>query len=370
MESRVEASRILQQRIDLTVDFHPDYAALRLQKTNNFNQIFSLLRLAISLADGLQVSGEEDAAENAYMRVLNIYRVIDQNCWYEVKGLLWKLALISWKSNQDQRGQNYAWEALQCGDVPARADRSDLDWLRHLAKSLSRTANDLSKIIQSTVGIAQPQQLNIPIPLLHRMIQSGYASSVDGNIFWTAALPGPNEPSSSEYPIVGGIATVLEFIRELPKEDLLARDHDGRSALHLAAHLRKETLGLALMIRANEIPGIKHRIMHARDYTTETILGSAIWSRCSLQFIESLIHHGVDVNPEMAILNPLHLACGFGWLDLVDLLLRHGASPEKRLPDGKTALDLAREQGHHNIVKLLDPTPQGSPRPASSHTPQ
>jgi ankyrin repeat protein len=202
------------------------------------------------------------------------------------------------------------------------------------------------------------------------MMQSGYASSVDGNIFWTAVLPGANDPSSSEYPVVGGIATVLEFVRELPKEDLLARDHDGRSALHLAAHLGKEALGHALMIRANEIPGIKHRIMHARDHTTQTILGTAIWSRCSLQFIECLIHHGTDVNPEMAILNPLHLACWFGWSDLVDLLLRHGASPEKRLPDGKTALDLAREQGHHNIVQLLGYTPQGSPRSPSSHTPQ
>lgn len=370
VDLQVEASRVLKQRIDQVLE-DPDYAyygALLSLQAANFNKMVSLLGLATPLADRLEAAGEVDVAENAYIRMLDIYRAIDPNSWYEVRGLLWKLATLSWRLGHDQRGQSFAWEALQCRDQPARADRSDLDWLRELSKSLCRTANAVAEIVRSTAAIVHPPSLTEPIPLLHRLMESGYASSVTGNIFWTASLPNPRDAPSSEHPIVGGISTVLDFVRGLSVTDLLARDHEGRSALHMAAHLGKEALGIALMIRADEIPGMKPRIMDSRDHTTQTILGTSVCKRCSLTFIESLIEYGADVNPDMAILNPLQAACWFGFLEVVDVLMRRGANPSKSLPDGKTALDLALEQGHQNIVQRLGHTPHGSPSSSSSHT--
>jgi E3 ubiquitin-protein ligase HECTD1 len=40
-------------------------------------------------------------------------------------------------------------------------------------------------------------------------------------------------------------------------------------------------------------------------------------------------------------------------MEMTKLLLRHGADPAQRSDDGRTALDMARENGHADIVALL-----------------
>lgn len=354
----------LEQPLDAAV--FSDYTTLL---AGNIQEILSLLRLAIPLTDALEAAGEADTAENAYIQMLTVYRAVESNSWYEVKGLLRRLASISWKTGRHQRGQNFAWEALQCRDSPPRADRSDLEILKEIAKSLSRTSNDLSEIIQSTIAVNHPPQLTSHIPMLHKMMESVYASSVAGNIFWTAALPSPSDHPPPQHPIIGGIGAILEFIRELPNADLLARDSNRRSPLYMAALSGKEAFGYALMVRAKEIPGITRLILDARDHTSQTILGIAICSGCSTSFIEALIEHGVDVNPDMVgIYNPLQVASWMGSLEVVDLLVKRGAIIDKTLPDVKTALDIARDQGHHDIVQLLSSASQGSGS-STPHTP-
>ena len=50
---------------------------------------------------------------------------------------------------------------------------------------------------------------------------------------------------------------------------------------------------------------------------------------------------------------PLHSAALHDDLDLVDLLLRHGADPNPVSDDDKTPADLAREKGHARVVERL-----------------
>src|SRR5690606_16690662 len=49
----------------------------------------------------------------------------------------------------------------------------------------------------------------------------------------------------------------------------------------------------------------------------------------------------------------LHQAAYLGRLEAAQLLLESGAQVERRTYDGKSALDLAQERGHEQLVSLL-----------------
>ena len=55
---------------------------------------------------------------------------------------------------------------------------------------------------------------------------------------------------------------------------------------------------------------------------------------------------------------PFHLACAFGQVEVVKFLLENakekGIDIEKKTFDQNTAEDLAREQGHHDILDLIE----------------
>lgn len=51
---------------------------------------------------------------------------------------------------------------------------------------------------------------------------------------------------------------------------------------------------------------------------------------------------------------PLMKAAEEGNAAMVELLLRHGADPNARTPEGETAADLARRKGHGHIVRMLE----------------
>jgi uncharacterized protein len=51
---------------------------------------------------------------------------------------------------------------------------------------------------------------------------------------------------------------------------------------------------------------------------------------------------------------PLHVAALAGNTDMVALLIKYGATLDTRLDRGQTPLDLAKEQGHTHLFKLLE----------------
>jgi ankyrin repeat protein len=103
--------------------------------------------------------------------------------------------------------------------------------------------------------------------------------------------------------------------------------------------------------------------------------------------LKTLLDHGADVNArvtnvrrDMARRTPLMLAASSDLVpaEAVRLLIDRGAELNARGPDGETALDLARQNGHTAVVDLLTrlgsqegnrsayPTPAAVPRPAPS----
>lgn len=50
---------------------------------------------------------------------------------------------------------------------------------------------------------------------------------------------------------------------------------------------------------------------------------------------------------------PIRIAAYFGYEEIAQLLLEHGANPDLPSPDGKTALDIAEERGHQYLIPLF-----------------
>ena len=83
----------------------------------------------------------------------------------------------------------------------------------------------------------------------------------------------------------------------------------------------------------------------------------AIHAACasgSLSIVRALLEAGADVNAlQEKGFTPLHEAAATGKLELLRILLDHGANAELRTEDGKSALDLARDEKQDAIVELL-----------------
>lgn len=326
-------------------------------KYTNARELLFMLSPAESLADRVEAAGDLEAAENAYNRILNAYRTLHTKHWHEIRGLLLKLATMFWRSSEPLRTEALLWEALELPSGPAR--NSDLELLKLLARSLRKTCDDLSRVLQSMVIQPIPAFPPSPFPPLHRMLESKYALKAQGNIFQMGPFMSEKGYSSTEDFVPGGLDAVLELLGEFSDSDLEMRDIHGRTPLYLASTLRMEALGCGLLVRASEVDEMAWKMANARDLSGQTVLGISIKSRCSLEFIRTLIDNGAEVDPALMPipfnpLSPLQLASSLGANDIVALLLSRGADPNRVYPESKTAKMLAQEAGHFEIVELFN----------------
>lgn len=332
------------------------------------DKVLDMLRLTKNLAIGVEEAGNAIDAYNAYTRVLEGYRTLNMPASYEIRSLLIKMAKLLWAMGDNYRAQSLAWQALESRDPLDRAQRSDLDVLKGIAKSLLQTSPELSQIIQSEMT-GQLTACNSLLPPVHAMMESSYARNVPGNVFQPGLHPDINNGKAPESPIVGGIDAVVELLQEFSDADLEARDFNKRSPLLLAASRCKEGLGHGLMIRAKHNSRLSNRLVNARDGSGRTMLSVAISSGCSLPFVTALIDHGAEVDPDVVeqAMNPLQAACFVGSLDIVDLLVGRGASIDTAYPGSSSPYAIAQEQGHFDIVNRLSYSSSGS---LSTHTAQ
>lgn len=95
----------------------------------------------------------------------------------------------------------------------------------------------------------------------------------------------------------------------------------------------------------------------ARNATQVRPLHSAAAQRdpaVALDLVRRLLEAGAAPNVrQQGGFTPLHEAAQRGHVEMVALLLAHGADVEVRTDDDKSALDLAREKGRDEVVRLL-----------------
>jgi ankyrin repeat protein len=152
--------------------------------------------------------------------------------------------------------------------------------------------------------------------------------------------------------------------------DVNSKDEKGITPLHWAAASGKSRIINVLLENGADV--------NARNDEGLTPLHLAVISG-KVGVAKVLLENGADANaiydrPTLLAnviyetLTPLHLAAFAGHADMVELLLKHGADPSIGDNEGKTPLDIARERGHVEVVRIIEEfikprTPIGMPLP-------
>lgn len=178
------------------------------------------------------------------------------------------------------------------------------------------------------------------------------------------------------HPVVVSAILASEMDRP-PAQDII-----GQNVIHAAAQLGKvETLQLYmdafpdiieerdslkrtplfLAVAAGHHDAAEALLRHRADPNTRSVAQHSVMEICArhghLQVLKLLHAHQAPIHPQQFknTSTPLQAAAEFGHYEVVKFLISTGQCVVdfRRLEDDKTAMDLAREKGHDDIVRLL-----------------
>lgn len=166
----------------------------------------------------------------------------------------------------------------------------------------------------------------------------------------------------------GDFATVQALADEYP-EILNANAVWNETALGAASQMANRQIlefllgrGVALDVFAAAALGQTERVIAFLDADPSLIKARGVHGFPILWFpvtgghretTEVMLARGAEVNAGAGGNTPLHAAAGFGWPELVALLLDHGADLSAKDYEGKTPLATAIKNGHEDIAQLL-----------------
>ena len=161
------------------------------------------------------------------------------------------------------------------------------------------------------------------------------------------------QPDIYEAASIGRTDLVEQFLDDDPSL-LDSYSPEGFSSLALAAHFGKLEVLKCLISRGADVNSVSRHPMNV------TPLHAALFGR-QTDAVNLLVASGADVKPKRggrgrprAGWTALHYAAGLGFADLARRFIDRGAPLEEVDDDGKTALQVAMEAGHQDIVDLLN----------------
>jgi ankyrin repeat protein len=127
---------------------------------------------------------------------------------------------------------------------------------------------------------------------------------------------------------------------------------DGFTALHFAGFFSRPAIAERLLMMSAEVNAVSHNPMRV------TPLHSAVSSRC-LDVVRLLLAHGASPDAQQESGFTALMAAGVLGDDvLADMLLARGARLDLKHDDGRTAADMAAEKGHTALAaRLRGPNP-------------
>lgn len=148
-----------------------------------------------------------------------------------------------------------------------------------------------------------------------------------------------------EAAAVGDIGRVQALLAD--EADVNAVSGDGFSALGLAAFFGRADVARVLLERGADVNAVSTNAMQVRP------LHSAVAGNHDA-LARELVAAGADVNAvQQGDFTPLMGAAQHGNAALVAFLLAAGARADAATTDGRTAADLAREEGHVAVLNML-----------------
>jgi ankyrin repeat protein len=163
-----------------------------------------------------------------------------------------------------------------------------------------------------------------------------------------AALKAHGTLTIQEAAAVGDVARIEACVRALPS-CLSSLSADGWPALHLAAFLGQD----AAIVKLLELGADAHQ--WARSFEQNlAIHAAAAGRRIGAAALRKLIAATGDPDVlQKAGYTALQIAASNGFDQACEVLLAAGADRTKKLPDGRTAADVALERGHKELAEKL-----------------
>lgn len=212
----------------------------------------------------------------------------------------------------------------------------------------------------------------------------GWFIELGSKCTWPEVAKWRNDEGDTALHCIAGALLPPEFLRELVRllvlngSDINAINENGRKPIDKIERVSDARLlmeyGADLAEQRLDIEGctLLHRISN-----------EAVDDEEGLELLEFLLNFGVDVNAQTKQLNsadeiesnkrfcfalgivydpsvektggltPLHFAAKQGAVEVIKLLLQHGADPYITNDRSETAMDVAASAGHHQITQLL-----------------
>jgi len=125
---------------------------------------------------------------------------------------------------------------------------------------------------------------------------------------------------------------------------------DGWTALYLAAFVGRNNRVLDVLLARGAEPDIESRAFLCNIPLHAACAGRNVEAALRLADATANVDWQSDVMQHTALM----IAAANGLESVVARLLTRGANPQRGTTDGKTPLNLARENGHEAIVRLLE----------------
>ncbi|ULT95578.1 hypothetical protein L3Y34_004351 [Caenorhabditis briggsae] len=236
----------------------------------------------------------------------------------------------------------YILQYLKDQTETTRSEISETDCLKMSLASKKSLRNIMEDEKRTMVNMADRDQ-NSP---MHIVASNGYLEMMRLLYEHGAAITQVNE--DEETPLHrashSGQTIAVKQLVEWDKRLLLMKDEMGNSALHLAAkHGHDATTAVLLLAGADK---------EAKNSFQLTPLQVAVDSG-QLGTCQTLVGKGAEIENQSDAKTVLHTAAYYGHDTIARFLIQQGATVDRRDDKGKTALDVACENGRKEVARVL-----------------